>query len=76
LFSTNLFLCQVLNPPTISNIIAMAALRDQDGLYTAAQISDTLNTAYTAFFGAKRESWTQVGYNPSGSSSPEIPIQV
>jgi hypothetical protein len=62
---------KVLNPPTISNIIAMAALGYQDGLYTTSQISDTLNTAYTAFLGARMESWAQIGYNPLAGKEKE-----
>lgn len=45
----------VLTPPTISNIVAMAAPYPSSGRYTAAQIASVVNTAYTAFAAAKQE---------------------
>ncbi len=46
----------VLNPPTISNIIAIAAPQGGNGKYTRAEIQLVLATAYTGFRAAKRES--------------------
>jgi len=40
-------------PPTITNIIAMAALGYGDGEYDVKQLNYTLKTAYTAFYGAR-----------------------
>lgn len=45
----------VLTPPTVSNIVAMAAPYPSSGRYTAAQISSVVSTAYTAFAAASRE---------------------
>jgi len=42
--------------PTTTNLLAMAALGYQTGLYTKEQIVDTLTTAYTTFLGAVVES--------------------
>eukprot|EP01102_Stenamoeba_stenopodia_P011108 TRINITY_DN339_c0_g2_i1.p1 TRINITY_DN339_c0_g2~~TRINITY_DN339_c0_g2_i1.p1 ORF type:complete len:267 (+),score=66.11 TRINITY_DN339_c0_g2_i1:368-1168(+) len=47
---------RLVTPPTLSNIIAMAALGYGDGEYSIEQLSYTLRTAYTAFYGAREES--------------------
>jgi len=47
---------KAINPPTITNIIAMAALGNGFGRYSNKQIKDTFATAFTAFFGARLES--------------------
>ncbi len=47
---------RVLDPPTVSNIIAMAAPSGGTGRYTPAEIGQVLLTAYTAFSGARIES--------------------
>jgi hypothetical protein len=46
----------LLDPPTISNILAMEAPPPEQGLYTADQIDYILSTAYTGFCAARRES--------------------
>lgn len=45
-----------LNPPTLSNILAIAAIPYGDGSYTQAQIEYTLTTAFTGFAAARVES--------------------
>lgn len=45
-----------LSPPTISNILAMAAPAHGRGAYTTEQIALVLNTAYTGFAAARCES--------------------
>lgn len=45
-----------ITPPTVSNIIAMAALGYGSGAYTAEQINDTFATAFTSFRAAVFES--------------------
>eukprot|EP00455_Lapot_gusevi_P041085 TRINITY_DN4725_c0_g1_i15.p1 TRINITY_DN4725_c0_g1~~TRINITY_DN4725_c0_g1_i15.p1 ORF type:complete len:293 (+),score=77.59 TRINITY_DN4725_c0_g1_i15:229-1107(+) len=47
----------VLNPPTTSHIIAMAALGYGKGKYTRAQIETTLATVYTSFRAARIEAY-------------------
>ncbi len=47
---------QIINPPTISNIIAIAAPAGGSGEYTAADIESVLVTAYTGFRAAVIES--------------------
>lgn len=47
---------RALQPPPVSNIIAMAAPAGGSGTYTAEEIEYILATAYTAFRAAKRES--------------------
>ncbi len=46
---------QALNPPPISNILAIAAPAYGQGFYTGEQISLILNTAYTGFLAARCE---------------------
>ncbi|MHA1683938.1 MAG: hypothetical protein ACTSUE_23570 [Promethearchaeota archaeon] len=46
----------IINPPTRSNIIAMAAIRARDGFYTRDQINFLFTTAYTGFMAARIES--------------------
>ena len=43
-------------PPTISNIIAIAAPNQGDGEYKRHEITNILSTAYTGFVAARRES--------------------
>jgi hypothetical protein len=43
-------------PPPVHNILAIAALAHGDGVYTAAQIRETLTIAYTGFRAAAIES--------------------
>ena len=45
-----------LSPPTMSNILAMAALQFRRGDYTREEISHTLCTAFTGFAAARSES--------------------
>ncbi|MFX1297492.1 MAG: hypothetical protein ACFFD2_21905 [Promethearchaeota archaeon] len=52
--------CKVLNPPTITNIIAMEAPKYGKGDYRFKQIEDIFLTAYTAFTAAKIESYHAV----------------
>lgn len=47
-------------PPTMSNILAMAAPSCGSGLYRQKQLAYVLNTAYTGYAAAKRES-IQIG---------------
>lgn len=47
---------QVLSPPTISKILAMAAPACEYGTYTWKTIGYILNTAYTGFLSARWES--------------------
>jgi hypothetical protein len=47
---------QRLDPPTISNILAMAAPGYGRGTYTRAQIVDIFTTAYTSFTATRLES--------------------
>lgn len=51
----------VLDPPTISNIICMAAPSGGSGAYTMAEIEDVLLTAYTGFRAAAAESHDAAG---------------
>jgi hypothetical protein len=46
----------VLDPPTVSNILAMAAPRPDRGAYTAATREHILTTAYTGFRAAREQS--------------------
>ena len=49
--------CKVINPPTISNIIAMEAPKGAMGRkYSFSQLRDIFSTAYTAFCAAQIES--------------------
>jgi hypothetical protein len=48
--------CRWIDPPTYSNIIAMAAPSGGSGDYTERQIASIFATAYTAFVAAVRES--------------------
>lgn len=45
-----------LNPPTLSNILAIAAIPSGEGSYTQAQIEYILTTAFTGFSAARVES--------------------
>jgi len=59
---------RVLNPPTRTNVIAMAALSHGRGAYKVEEIEFTLATAYTAFYAAKLESaraWAEAHAAPS-----------
>jgi hypothetical protein len=47
---------KAITPPTLSNILAMAAPACQGGLYGRDQLSLILNTAYTGFVAARSES--------------------
>lgn len=49
-----------LSPPTISNILALAALPGGRGDYSREELLYTLNTAYTGFSAACRESGRMV----------------
>jgi hypothetical protein len=53
--------CQPICPPTLSNILAIAAPRGGSGAYTLDQIRDILSTAYTGFSAAKQESQRMCG---------------
>ena len=46
---------RVLDPPTVSNLVAMEAPSGASGRYTGAQIRDVLATAYTGFRAARLE---------------------
>lgn len=50
-----------LNPPTISNVIAMEAPADGSGTYTAEAVKYILTTAFTGFSAAKHESLSVCG---------------
>ncbi len=50
-----------IDPPTISNILAIAAINHRGGEYTADQIAWTLSTAYSGFRAAVLEARTVVG---------------
>lgn len=54
-----------LNPPTISNIIAIAAPNQGSGKYTRAEIINILKTAYTGFVAARHETERWEGGKPS-----------
>jgi len=53
-----------LDPPTVTNLIAMAALPGNDGHYSAAEIAFTLGTAFSGFRAAVLESARQFGPRP------------
>ncbi len=52
---------RVIEPPTISNIIAIAAPTPDEGRYTQAQIDTIMRTAFTGFAAAVAESATPAG---------------
>lgn len=52
---------RVLDPPTVSNILAMEAPPGGTGRYTAAQLRDVVATAYTGFRAAALESLVAAG---------------
>lgn len=52
---------QLLDPPTVSNILAMEAPANGHGRYTEAQLRTILTTAYTGFAAALAESQHLVG---------------
>ena len=55
---------KALNPPSISNIIAMEAPKHGKGSYSLKIITEIFNTAYTAFLAARIESYHQIGDVP------------
>jgi hypothetical protein len=56
-----------IDPPTVSNILAIQAPLPGSGLYTASDIRQILITAYTGFVAAAQESKLQRGSNASTS---------
>jgi len=64
----------VLDPPTITNMIAMASLSGGSGTYTWEQIVDLYTTAYTAFKAAQVES--RMSCNNEAAMGPVIPYVV
>ena len=52
---------RVLDPPTVTNLVAMEAPSGATGRYTKAQILDVLATAYTGFRAARIESASVAG---------------
>lgn len=60
-----------LQPPTKSNIIAMAALGHRFGSYSRSQVQFTLDTAYTAFNSARFEAYYSTGYLNKDTSEVE-----
>jgi len=63
-----------INPPTITNFIAMAALGGGQGEYSSDQIVDTFTTAFTSFTAAKIESILSVNGEQIGNSKPKVVI--
>lgn len=57
----------VIDPPTITNVIAMCALLNGDGEYKETEIAYHLRTAYTAFSAAKHESGSGSAWINSGN---------
>lgn len=58
-----------MDPPTITNLIAMEAPKGYRGDYTMNQILDIFTTAYTSFSAARIES-----YLANGSITPKVII--
>ncbi len=50
-----------LSPPTLSNILAISAPPGGSGTYTRGEIADVLETAFTGFVAARRESGSLAG---------------
>jgi len=61
-------------PPTITNLIAMAALGGGSGAYSKQQIVDTYTTAFTAFSAARIESQLSVNEEKEGSNKCKVVI--
>ncbi len=51
---------EIINPPTITNILAIEAPVGGYGIYSQAEIEYILKTAYTGFIAAKIESWLEI----------------
>eukprot|EP01119_Soliformovum_irregulare_P019631 TRINITY_DN6265_c0_g1_i2.p1 TRINITY_DN6265_c0_g1~~TRINITY_DN6265_c0_g1_i2.p1 ORF type:complete len:357 (-),score=93.25 TRINITY_DN6265_c0_g1_i2:33-1103(-) len=64
----------VLDPPTMTNLIAMAALSNAYGEYTAQQILDIFSTAYTSFRAAVIQSQLAVNGESLGNIVPKVRI--
>lgn len=60
----------VIDPPTTTNMIAMAALSGGSGSYNWGQVVDTYTTAYTAFRAAVIESELAVNNEKLGNVTP------
>ncbi|AKT38636.1 hypothetical protein [Chondromyces crocatus] len=58
-----------LDPPTVSNLIAMEAIPGASGRYTAEQIADVVQTAFTGFTAARLESQLATGH-----AEPQVTI--
>ena len=62
---------RVLSPPTVTNLICMAAPAGGDGRYSMKEIASILTTAWTAFSAARWES-AQL----AGAANQAIPIEI
>jgi hypothetical protein len=63
----------VIDPPTITHMIAMAALCGGSGDYSWGQVVDTYTTAYTSFKAAHTESVLAVNNeDPEGMVNPYV----
>jgi hypothetical protein len=65
---------EVIHPPTISNLICMAALACGMGEYSKSQIFDLFTTSYTSFRAARIESIRMYNNGSLGSIKPNVII--
>jgi len=65
---------QRIDPPTITNIIAMACLGNGNGAYDMSQIVDTFTNAFTSFTAARIESNFAVNGETYGNNKPKVVI--
>lgn len=65
---------KLLEPPTLSNILAMEALKHGRGRYTTNQIFMTLQTAITGFMATKLESFQEYSETKCYIKSPKIVV--
>jgi len=65
---------EVIDPPTVTNLICMAALAHGRGGYTEEQISDLFITAYTSFKAAVIESIRMINDGKLGENVPKVTI--
>jgi hypothetical protein len=67
----------VIDPPTITHMIAMASLRPGSGCYSWAQVVDLYTTAYTSFKAAAVEAYLVANKEDlSGDSEPYVTFAV
>jgi hypothetical protein len=67
---------RLIRPATLSNILAMEALKHQKGAYTPAHVCDTLHTALASFIAARTETIQEQRDSAGGQKDAKRPAVI